>query len=155
MIKISRPPAQRGYSVDMRSSALQTDLRGGLNRARKDQSRPDYRASLSYTIPAREAPSWAALYDRLAMTGEAFQVDLIADAFALTPYECKLVPGSFQIAYIDGARARVSYQADATPDPSFTPASDEALMDLFETYGEDADSVLALLAQLVNEDLPN
>jgi hypothetical protein len=155
MIRVTRPPSQSGYTVEIRSAAIERELRGGLSRSRRDISRPSYLASVSYTVSAAEAEGFEALYDRLALTGEAFLADLLIEEFALTTYQCLMVPGSFQLQHRTGGSARVGFRVDAIPSAAFTTASDEALLDIFGAYGEDAADFLAALARLVNEDLPN
>lgn len=155
MKKISRPPSQQGYTVDLRPASVLTDLRGGLSRARKDMAAPAHMASTPYTVSVPEAEAFAAFYDRVAMTGEAFQSDLLIGTFALEPHVCRMVPGSFEIRRLNGASARVSFQVQVDPSGAFTEAGDNALMDFFESYAETGAEVLNLLAVLVNEDLPN
>lgn len=155
MYKINRLPSQQGYSVELRSAASSSEMRGGLPRARRDLVLPDRQVSVVYNVSALELESWQALYDRVAYTGEGIKADLIIDQFNPVTYDSKIVPGSFQINRSNASRAQVSFQLEAQPSSSFTEAGDISLMDLYDVYGEEGLEALNLLAQLVNEDLPN
>ena len=153
-LKIDRAPSQRGYQVQLRPAAISQRLRGGLSRARLDISGPDRRVAVTYGISRADLASWTAFIDRLSFTGEVIKLDLIIDGFGLLEYDCQVIPGSFSVNYISGSRADVSFQVDAFASSSFSVAGDNTRMDLFDIYGDDTETIIELLAQLVNEDLP-
>ena len=155
MLRINRPPSQPGYTVELRAAALQAEVRGGLDRARRDLVRPAHIASVSYGVNAAEAEGFFAFYDRIATTGEPFEAELLIGSFALEPHVCHMIPGSFEVRWLAGGNARVSFRAEVTPSSAYSEAADLALLDFFEAYQAEGADVFNLLARLVNEDLPN
>lgn len=153
--RLSIPPRREDYSAQFGQAARLSLRQSTLPRGRADLAERAIEARLSWRLGGTDLAGMLALISRLETTGEEIEIPLLLQDFTLRNYRCRLVPGSVQISQAIATRQTISatFEVDPLTD-LFTPAIDEALMDMFEAYGDGALEIANLLAQLVNEDLP-
>jgi hypothetical protein len=152
--KLLLPPSQAGYGVDFGSSSLYVELSGGPGASRRDFLGNVSRVSVSWSLPSEEA-DYLLSFRRAATNyeSEPFLIDLCIDSADLKEYEAKFIPGTFRLTGYRGNER--SYSAELEVKPTSSDADyDAALVLMYDSYGNESNLVLSLLAELVNEDLP-
>jgi hypothetical protein len=154
MLHLDRTPLRNGYTVTLRSAGQVVEVRGGNPRSRTDMDQPSHEVRVAWSLPGADFDAFMAFYERVVETNESFQVDLLVEDFSLRPHVCKFVPGSVR-ATQDAEQYAVTATLQAEPlTDIFTAEADNSFMDVYEEYGDEAEAIFALLASLVNEDLP-
>lgn len=153
MLNLPFRPLRDGYSFEPLDAARTQELRGGLGRSRLDLIGVVYRVDLRWRLGLADLDRFMAFYRTVRDQGNAaFTVPLVVEGSGVQSHVARFVPGSVRTAERQATQLVVSASLIVQPSPS-SPAGDESLMDLYETYGNDAEAVLNALAKLVNEDL--
>lgn len=151
-------PSQSGYSASERDSVVaRAELAGGAGRYRLDMLDASSQVSVSWRLRYGQYLQLQAFYRSAAASGaEAFEVDLLLDDGALTRHSAHFVPGTLRLEGIEGGTYVVKADLEVLQADTWSADMDEAVLLLYEEYGIDdgALAVLALLAELVNQELP-
>lgn len=151
MRKLVLPPSQPGYGVGLGTDTLTAALSAGPSRTRRDFIGAVAEASVSWALDDAQYDYMMSFY-RVVGCAEPWLLDMILDTYALAEYEVKFVAGSFRLSDTRGLRQIVEARLEVKPlvsDPEF----DEAVLDIYELYGDDASAVFDELEKLVNESL--
>lgn len=148
--KMLLTPAYSGFSASPAADTLQAQLDGGPSRFRLNQTGAAVTVQVQWGL-TRNGFNYLEAFFRLLPGSMPFLIDLIIDNADLTEYTARLVPGSKQLAGVQGLQRIVTAQLEVKPTRS-DPAVDAAIVALYGAYGEAGRSVLDRLAQLVNED---
>ena len=155
MRKLTLVPSQAGYGVGLGNEVLVAQLSGGPSRTRSDFLGAVASASVSWTL-GPDAFDYLQAFYRTATrnAAEPFLLDMVLDGALLREYQVKFVPGSYQIVGVQGLTTTVQASLEVRPAP-VDHADDEALLDLFEDYGDELDDTLFGIAELVNVTMPS
>lgn len=153
MLQLNLTALQDGYQVDMTPSSRQVELRGGLPSERADLGLSDYTVRVTWVVDNETQQALETFYRAVTLSGEKFLCSLVVEDFTVKTYVVEFAPGSLEFSEHEATQRLAS--AVLLVEPAAEPEEDEALLDIYEIYGEEAADVLNLLAQLVNEDLPS
>lgn len=153
MYKLSLTPDQAGYSIDEDGTASYTKLRGGAGRYRRDLLNATVKVNLQWSCTADEF-EYLKTFWRLTNNGvEPFLMDLIIHDGALTEHICRFIPKSFKTTSYKNGNSIVQAVLEVEPLVG-DPAMDEGVVTSFEAFGNDGSECYAILATLVNVDMP-
>lgn len=154
MRKLALIPSQAGYSVGQGSGTLTAALAGGPSRTRLDFVGSVSQVTCTWNLPPISFAYLEAFWRTASKEGsEPFLIDIVLDEWYPSEYQAKFIAGSFRIDGVSGMETTVSADLEVRPnipDEDF----DEALMDVFEEYGEEGLSTLLAFEHLVLEVLP-
>lgn len=154
MRKLQVLPSQSGYSAELAENTRRAQLEGGPSRTRLDFVGGVATVSASWNLPMAGFTYLQAFYRTATQqASEEFLVDLILDEAPLREYTAKFIPGSWRITNVRGGTTTVAAALEVKPLP-VDEATDEAVMDAYEVYGEDVTSVFDALERLVNFTAP-
>lgn len=154
MLSLQLTALEEGYAVSFQPAASLVDIEGGLPHTRLDTLDPDYTVSVSWLLDNVKMPAFDAFYRNISYSGDSFLASLLVEDFSIRSYECQFIPGSVAMTEVSSQQRIVTATLAVAPSGAYTMADDNAVMDLYEEYGEEGSQVLDLLAILVNEDLP-
>lgn len=151
-------PSRAGYNEEARAAASLFSVEGGRPRGRLDLDEPASRVSVGWKLRTGRAMQLQAFYRQVTEGPngpEPFEIDLLLDSPELQRYQAQFVPNTFRLEGISGGtyifKALLEVEPLEMPDAEY----DQILVDLYTEYGFDgeANEILALLAEVANEDL--
>ena len=147
-------PVVAGYSYDEPGGVLRTDVAGGAARYALDWDRGPQRFQITLLLEALQLSVWSAFYHHVIKKGAiAFNMP-IDSGFGTSPHSVNIMPGSYSAARTGGILTVVSFVVEAESQAyAMTGADALALLDLYNTYGDEADALLARLARFATVDL--
>lgn len=146
-------PLQQGYTPDMANNLLEQALMGGFARQRMQFINNVHKVTASVMLDEKikQQYFWA-FWNSHQTNPRPFLWRLIVDETSVATYVCQFVADSLNIGERSGKVYSVSFGLRLKPnntDKDF----DEMIIDLWESG--DPRKFLSLLAELVNEDLPD
>jgi hypothetical protein len=154
MRKLMVTPSQASYSAQLGSEVLQAQVAGGPSRRRRDFIGAPTYVSVTWLLPGSGFQYLEAFYRTATVNGtDPFLIDLVIDDASLEEYTAMFVPGSYMINGVQGDATSVSAQLEVeakVPDADL----DNAILDLYELYGDEMSTWFEALAVLVNVTLP-
>lgn len=150
-------PLQSGYSAQAsREAAVDLQaLPGGRSRVRAGHIGTSSNVSVKWAL-TRDRYSQLMAFMRTTLVSQSgeFTIDLVLDSSTPLRYTARLVPGSLRLDGWQGNKAQVSADLEVEQ-MAFTSDEDNAIMEIYEEYPDgSAGDILALLADLVNNQLP-
>lgn len=153
--KLALRPDAQGYSVQDGEEVIAIELDGGAMRYSRDKWGSTSRVSATWTLLPVEYQYLRAFYNTTIQKGSLpFLCDLILDDPSPVEHVCRIVPKTMNLGAQQGLMYISSCTLEVEPNSIDTKA-DESIVMLYEEYRDDAWSILNLLAELVNEDLPS
>lgn len=147
-------PDTQGYSVQDGQDVIMVELDGGAGRYIRDKWGATSRVSATWTLLPVQHQYLRAFYNTTIQKGSLpFLCDLILDDPEPIAHTCRIVPGTMNLGSQQGYAYISSCVLEVEPIPA-DAEYDETIVMLFEEYGEDYAAIINLLAELVNEDLP-
>lgn len=149
-------PLSQGYGVQFSSNFLSTDLKGGAPRRRVDFDGTLDTVSVTWALDPFSY-DYLQAFKRIALVGGVlpFVMELISETASPRPYTCYLVPNSFGLTEQRGLRYTVSAQLMIEPlDQAARKVYDDAIIMLFDKYGQNAPNVMDMLHDLIENRLP-
>lgn len=135
MALLTLVPSQEGYSFSDRPMVNSVDLQGGLSRVRRDLLQANGDATVQWRCNKARYEALRAFYRATTENGSVpFELDLIVDDPDLTRHTVNWMPGTFQLAEMDGATYVVTAELEVktlTPDT----VADLAIIALFDANG--------------------
>lgn len=152
--KLSLRPDSAGYSATDGTEVIFAELDGGAGRYTRDKWGATSSVDVTWTLLPIQHQYLRAFYNTTIAKGSLpFLCDLILDNPEPAEHVCRIVPGSMKLGSQQGWAYVSSAQFEVEPVTADADA-DAALVMLYEEYGDGAYYILNLLAELVNEDLP-
>lgn len=153
--KLNLDVPQEGYSFDDGDGVLRAKLSSGPSRMRLDMLDAPIEAEVTLVLGPVEYQYWRAFYRLTIVRGSLpFLLDLITDTASVTEHNVKIIPGTMRTS-IQGDAHIVQFRLEVLLNPESDLADEEAIVMLFDLYGDDAANILNLLAQLVNFQIPD
>ena len=148
-----RPDAQ-GYSVQDGEDVLMIELDGGAGRYIRDKWGSTFRVSATWTLFPIQHEYLRAFYNTTIKKGSLpFLCDLIIDDPFPVEHVCRIIPKTMNL----GSQQGLTYISSCTLEVEQNVVDDElneAVVELFNEYGQDYRTIAELLSELINEDLP-
>ena len=152
--KLQIRPDTSGYSVQDGEDVIAIELDGGAARYIRDKWGSTSKVAVSWTLLPVQYSYLRAFYNTTIQKGALpFLCDLILDDPQPVEHVCRIVPGTMSLGSQQGYAYISSCTFEVEPILADTE-TDETLVMLYEEYGDGYPDVLNLLAELVNEDLP-
>ncbi len=152
--KLVLRPDTQGYSVQDGEDVIAIELDGGAGRYIRDKWGSTSRVAVTWTLLPMQHSYLRAFYNTTIQKGALpFLCDLILDDPEPIEHVCRIVPNTMSLGSQQGYAYISSCTFEVEPILADTE-TDQALVMLYEQYGEDYPTILNLLAELVNEDLP-
>lgn len=152
--KLQLRPDTSGYSVQDGADVIAVQLDGGSGRYIRDKWGSTSAVTVTWTLLPAQHQYLRAFYNTTIQKGALpFLCDLILDDPEPIEHVCRIVPGTMTL----GSQQGYAYISSCTfeVEPITADAdTDAALVMLYEEYGEGYADIINLLAELVNEDLP-
>ena len=116
MAKFLIPPNVDGYGAQQAPESLAAELDGGAPKVRRDIIGAAFRLNVTWLMDQEQYTYACAFYRTATNHGsEPFDIVLIIESHAVTEYEARFVPGSWQLASQRGHSYTVSAQLWVTP----------------------------------------
>lgn len=147
-------PDQEGYSVTPGSEYLSVALQGGRSKQRKDIAGATSRVRVQWSTD-RSGFNYLQAFYRIytSAPSDGFLIDLYMGESSLTRHTAYFVPDSFMLSSQEGNGFDVAATLEVVP-RVYSADDDNALLDFYETYGEQSEYMLNALENLVNVILP-
>jgi hypothetical protein len=149
-------PDSAAYNAQGGTETLSTKLQGGLGRYRREQLGASDTITVQYTCnPIRYQYARSFYREATQMGSEPFQAQLLLDAPTLSDYKCYVVAESgFRLPNQVGLTYTVTLTLEVVPLVAVDPAFDDAVILMYNVYGESGGNVLADFNNLVNNVFP-
>lgn len=136
-------------------SVIGVELDGGSPRLRADYVGAWGTIDVSWVLDGFKFQVFEAFYHNQTLKGASnFEMLLMTDGSEMVTHECQFVPGTKRAKTIGGTARMVTATLRVKPIDR-NEDMDEALLMLYENYGNNASNFLNALEQLVNVDMPN
>lgn len=151
-------PLARGYKFRRGRNLISTPVSGGIFRTNLDQSLEAVEINVVFAFSNLQKAAFFDWFDTSDAQGginhgaNSFNIPLETDTDGLVDHQAFFKPGSIDVTTIEGINFRVACVIMVETTPSQDQPFGGNLWPLVEEYGEDLDSVLDRLAQLVNVD---
>lgn len=150
-LKIDVP--QEGYNFDDGEAVLRAKMSSGPSRQRLDMLDAPIEADVTLMLDPAEYQYWRAFFRYTLVRGTLpFLLDLVVDSAATTEHEVKIIPGTMRTG-IQGEAHIVQFRLEVLLSDD-DEVGGEAIVMLYELYGDGAPAMLAALAELVNVQIP-
>ena len=154
--KLTIPPDQQGYGLQLGSGVVSAFYDGGASRYRAGLRSDVAKIDVAWTVGPSGYAVLRAFHRNIARFGAPFLVDLILDTPGLTEYTAHFLPGTFGLKSLEGSRHVVGAQLEVEPTPP--PDGYAALMvDAYDPATDDFGGwnfPMGALETLVNTDIP-
>lgn len=151
--KLELRPDQTQYLVAFAGDGIRSQLDGGAGRYRRGIRFNWHMVTVQWTLtPAKFDYLMAFRRTAIADGSIPFDIDLILDSEDILTYKAYIIPESFQLVAYSGLGFTVTAQLEVEPKAP-DDAYELSLLMLLDTYGDDAETFLNMLEQLVNVDL--
>jgi hypothetical protein len=150
-LKLSVP--QEGYSFDDGDAVLRAKLSSGPSRTRLDMLDAPIECNIQLVLSADEYQYWTAFKrTTIARASMPFLIDLVVDSAEIAEYQVLIIPGTLK-TNIQGTAHIVSMGVEMVATVA-DPATDVALLMIYELYGSRGADFLNRLEQFANFQLP-
>lgn len=151
--KLQIPPDQAAYVAVSGNEVLSVKLDGGASRYRSDIIGAWSSVTAQWTLNRMQYNYLSAFFRTKTKRGAIpFLCDLYLESSEIQEFTCYFVPSTFQLISQAGLTFTVGASLEVKP-PVPDPDADNALVVLYEEYGDTGGNILALLSTLVNTDL--
>lgn len=153
-IPIGFKPLIEGYNIGGPSGVLRTQVEGGLARSAMDYDRGPQRFAVVMNMSAQKFSVWNYFFLKLIDKGAISFYMPIDSGTGLVDHLCTMDPTTYSAGRAGISQYwRVSFAVDAES-PIFDATDDEAqaVVDLWNGYGESSDALLRRLEQFANVD---
>lgn len=133
MLKLLLRPDEQSYTVEEPSVALQTDVKGGPNRYRRDVLNQTMKATVQFTLGPNEYQYLRSFYQVVNKGVDPFMIDLLIETSELRTYVANIVPGTWRLSKVIGHSFTVRFELEIQPnDDGLDYASMVAAFEPFE-----------------------
>ena len=141
-------PVVANYSFDEPGGVMRTDVAGGAARYALDWDRGPQRFQITLILEALQLSVWSAFYHHVIKKG-AIAFDMRLDSgFGVSPHSVNIMPGSYSAARTGGILTVVSFVIEAESQVyALTGEEAAAVVDLYNTLGEEVHTLLARIAR--------
>jgi hypothetical protein len=156
MDKLALIPDAPGYSDKAPDEVISVMLDGGASRFRRDKINARKMVTLSWTLNPLEYRYFMAFFTTAVKRGALpFLCDLVSeDGTEPVEHECNFVPGSVGLSSQSGLTYVMSAQLEVKP-IEHDEAVDSSLVLLYGLYGAGMEAIMAQVAMLANETMPD
>ena len=146
-------PTVASYSFDEPGGVMRTDVAGGAARFALDWDRGPQRFQITLILEALQFSVWSAFYHHVIKKG-AIAFDMRLDSgFGVSPHSVNIMPGSYSAARTGGILTVVSFVVEAENQVyALSAAGGAGLVDMYNTYGDGTNALLARLAKFSTAD---
>lgn len=142
-------PRVTGYQAGAAPGVAATQLEGGAPRTALAFDRGVQVFDVSFLLTVLEYSVWVTFYLRRILKGAVSFAMPMDSGYGLDDHTVTMVPNTYQAAHMAGRRhVLVSFQVWAESQAyEMTDADADALLELYEEYGDQTDALLRRLAQ--------
>lgn len=115
MLKLLLRPDEQSYTVDEASVALQTDVKGGPNRYRRDVLNQTIKVTVQFTVNPEEYQYLRSFYNVVNKGVDPFMIDLLVETSELRTHIANIVPGTWRLSKVVGFSFTVRFTLDVQP----------------------------------------
>ena len=154
MHKLALAPEQDGYTVLAPEESVSVLLQGGAPRMRKDLLGSPHKVTCTWKCDPEEYLYMQTFYRVIDKGVKPFRMDLWIESYAPEEYECRLQEGTWKVNSFNGLATVITatlYAQPKVPDAQL----DEGIVTSFEAFGLQSADAYALLAVLVNQNMPD
>ena len=142
-----------GYGTDGTGGVKRTEVAGGRARYALDYDRGTQRYNVQMGMDAARYSVWTVFFHHIIKKG-AITFDMPIDSgFGLQVHACNIIPGSYDASRIGGQLTLVRFAVEAESRVyDYSAADAQALLALWDLYGDQTDDLLGRLAIFANID---
>ncbi|QRF55736.1 hypothetical protein [Variovorax paradoxus] len=147
-------PLIEGYNIGAPSGVLRTQVEGGLARSAMDYDRGPQRIAVSLYMSPEKFSVWSYFFLKLIDKGAISFYMPLDTGTGVMDHLCTMDSSTYSVAKAGRTQAwRVAFAVDAES-PIFDATDDEAqaVIDLWNGYGESSDDLLRRLERFANVD---
>lgn len=146
-------PEASPYGADDPGGAMRTEVAGGMARYALDWDRGPQRYTINLMFNPIEFSVWTAFYRHIIKKGSiAFNMPLDS-GFGPSQHLVNIMPGSYSETRTGGVSTVVAFVVEAENQAYDMTATDaQSMIDLYNTYGDVTDALLARIAQFATVD---
>jgi hypothetical protein len=147
-------PVAQGYSVGSPEGVRMTEVGGGMPRLGLEWDRGQQSFAVTMIMQADKFLVWTIFFQRVIKNGSIQFTMPINSGLGLVDHLCVMVPGSYSAVPVSGGKIwSVSFAVLADSGVyDMTDEEADALLALWEEYGEASDELLARIAQFATVD---
>jgi hypothetical protein len=146
-------PVVSGYTIDEPGGVMRTDVAGGAPRYAMEWDRGTQRFQVTLILDAAGFSAWTVFYHLQIGKGSLAFLMPLDSGLGVLPHQVNIMPGSYSAVRSNGEMVVVSFVAEAENQVYLMTAADgQALLEVYNQYGSDANSTLARIAQFANVD---
>jgi hypothetical protein len=146
-------PVIQGYGIGSPTGVMLTEVAGGMPRSAMEWDRGVQPFQVTFVLTAAKFAVWTAFFHHVIKKGAIAFTMPLDSGFGLQDHECLMVPGSYSAARAGGQITSVTFTVVAESSAyAMTAADADAIVELWNEYGEASDELLARIAQFANED---
>lgn len=146
-------PTVAAYSHNGPGGVVRTEVAGGAARYGVQYGRGTQQFNLTFILDQLNFSVWIAFYHHIILKG-AVTFDMPLDSgFGTELHAVNIVPDTYTATRTGGTAMVVAFAVEAESKVYNMTAADAAgLIDVYSTYGDDSQRLLARLAQFANND---
>lgn len=153
MYKLTLAPDETMYSTQDGSGAISVKLDGGASKMRRGYANAPTTVTVQWSCDANEFKYLRTFFNLHDFGATPFLMDLILNRPELTEHECRFVPDTFKLTKIETQLYVVRATLEVIPEVPDV-AFDAGFVVSFEAFGSASSEAYAILAELVNVNLP-
>jgi hypothetical protein len=140
------------YSVGAPSGVKRTEVAGGASRYAMEWDRGTQQFGIQLVLDPQQLSIWTVFFLRIIRKGAITFVLPIDSGMGLQDHDCNIVPGTYATTRQSGFTA-VSFTVEAMPTAFLLSDADaNAMVDVWNTLGDQTSSLLDLLEHFVKVD---
>lgn len=153
MQKLILRPDQENYQLEEGVSVVASKLLGGGSRQRMDILYAPAKLTCQWTVDEDEYNYMKTFYRFIGDGTQPFLMDLLVNDSVLTEHTCRFYPNTFKLAAVKGRMYKITATLEVEL-KRYDDALDEGLVTSYEAFLNEGSSAYALLATIVNVDMP-